>query len=125
MLVIPAIDLIAGRCVRLYQGDYSKTTYYEKDPLVQAQDYQRAGFSRVHVVDLEGARLGSGKNRDVINKVVNETDLLIQVGGGIRTSDDVLELLDWGVNYLILGTVALENPLNSTTPTDGCSVVNG
>lgn len=110
MLVIPAIDLIAGRCVRLYQGDYSRTMDYDKDPVDQARDYQRAGFSRVHVIDLEGARLGSGENRAVIRKVVEATDIPIQVGGGIRTSEDVSELLGWGVNYLILGTVALEEP---------------
>ena len=110
MLVISAIDLIAGRCVRLYQGDYSKTMSYEKDPVDQARHYQMAGFSRVHVIDLEGARLGSGENRAVIRKVVDATDVPVQVGGGIRTSEDVSELLGWGVNYLILGTVALENP---------------
>lgn len=110
MLVIPAIDLIQGRCVRLYQGDYDKKTLYEADPVGQALEFGKAGFTRLHVVDLEGARSGSGENRQVIRRLVEATDMPVQVGGGIRNEEDVLELLDWGVRYLVLGTVVLEQP---------------
>jgi len=82
MLVIPAIDLIQGRCVRLYQGDYDKKTLYEADPVVQALEFGKAGFTRLHVVDLEGARSGSGENRQVIRRLVEATDMPVQVGGG-------------------------------------------
>ena len=110
MIVIPAIDLIAGKCVRLYQGDFGQQTTYENDPIDQAREFQSAGFTRLHVVDLEGARLGSGQNREVVRCLVEAVDLPIQIGGGIRRSEDVLELLALGVQYLILGTVALTDP---------------
>ena len=110
MLVIPAVDLIAGRCVRLYQGDYNRTTAYEKDPVKQVVSFQKVGFPRLHVVDLEGARLGSGKNRAVIQEMAQLAEVPVQVGGGIRTPQDITELLEWGIRYLILGTVVLERP---------------
>ena len=110
MIVIPAIDLIAGQCVRLYQGDFDQQTTYETDPIDQAREFQSAGFTRLHVVDLEGARSGSGQNRQVIRRLADAVDLPIQIGGGVRTSEDVLELFEFGVRYLILGTVALTDP---------------
>ncbi len=110
MIVIPAIDLIGGQCVRLYQGDFDQQTTYETDPIDQAREFQSAGFTRLHVVDLEGARSGSGQNRQVIRHLVEAVDLPIQIGGGVRTSEDVLELFEFGVRYLILGTVALTDP---------------
>ena len=110
MIVIPAIDLIAGKCVRLYQGDFDQQTTYDNDPIDQAREFQSAGFTRLHVVDLEGARSGSGQNRQVIRHLVEAVDLPIQIGGGVRTSEDVFELLEFGVRYLILGTAALTDP---------------
>jgi phosphoribosylformimino-5-aminoimidazole carboxamide ribotide isomerase len=110
MIVIPAIDLIAGKCVRLYQGDFDQQTTYETDPIDQAREFQSAGFTRLHVVDLEGARSGSGQNRQVIRRLAEAVDLPIQMGGGVRTSEDILELFEFGVRYLILGTVALTDP---------------
>lgn len=110
MLVIPAIDLIQGECVRLYQGDYAQKTLYENNPVVQAVKFEKAGFTHLHVVDLEGARSGSGENRRIIGKIVESTDMSVQVGGGIRSEEDIAELLNWGVRHLILGTVALEQP---------------
>ncbi len=110
MLVIPAIDLIQGECVRLYQGDYSQKTLYENNPVVQAAKFETAGFTHLHIVDLEGARSGSGENRRIIGKIVESTDMSVQVGGGIRSEEDIAELLSWGVRHLILGTVALEHP---------------
>lgn len=110
MLVIPAIDLVAGKCVRLYQGDFERQMTYEKDPVEQAREFQSAGFKRLHVVDLEGARSGSGHNRQMIRDVIDAVGIPVQVGGGIRSSEDVSELLDWGAQYLILGTVVLREP---------------
>ncbi|MDA2929814.1 1-(5-phosphoribosyl)-5-[(5-phosphoribosylamino)methylideneamino]imidazole-4-carboxamide isomerase [Acidobacteria bacterium AH-259-O06] len=108
--MIPAIDLVAGKCVRLYQGDFERQMTYEKDPVEQAREFQSAGFKRLHVVDLEGARSGSGHNRQMIRAVIDAVGIPVQVGGGIRSSEDVSELLDWGAQYLILGTVVLREP---------------
>ncbi|MCH8819950.1 MAG: 1-(5-phosphoribosyl)-5-[(5-phosphoribosylamino)methylideneamino]imidazole-4-carboxamide isomerase [Acidobacteria bacterium] len=110
MIVIPAIDLIAGKCVRLYQGDFSRQTTYEKDPVEQGREFQAVGFSRLHMVDLEGAREGTGQNRPVIQEVVKSLEIPVQVGGGIRTRQDIAQLLGVGVNYLILGTSVLTSP---------------
>lgn len=110
MLVIPAIDLIDGKCVRLYRGDFGKQTTYESHPVEQALEFQAAGLARLHVVDLEGARSGSGHNREVIGSIVAKVDMPVQVGGGIRSRQDVTELVDAGVEYLILGTSVLTDP---------------
>ncbi|MEE2840644.1 MAG: 1-(5-phosphoribosyl)-5-[(5-phosphoribosylamino)methylideneamino]imidazole-4-carboxamide isomerase [Acidobacteriota bacterium] len=110
MIVIPAIDLIGGKCVRLYQGDFARQTTYEKDPVQQGREFQAVGFSRLHVVDLEGAREGTGQNRPVIQEVVKALKIPVQVGGGIRTRQDIAQLLGFGVSYLIVGTSALASP---------------
>ena len=110
MLVIPAIDLVQGKCVRLYQGDWGKQTTYAGDPVDQARNFQAAGFARLHVVDLEGARWGSGHNRQAIRDIVRAVKVPVQVGGGIRSSRDVAQLNGWDVRYLILGTVVLKEP---------------
>ena len=110
MLVIPAIDLIDGKCVRLYRGDFGKQTTYESHPVEQALEFQAAGLARLHVVDLEGARSGSGHNREVIGSIVAKVDMPVQVGGGIRSRQDVTELVGAGVEYLILGTSVLTDP---------------
>ena len=110
MIKIPAIDLIDGACVRLYRGDYARQTTYPIEPVGQALRFQSAGFRRIHVIDLEGARDGSGKNRAAIREVVAASRVPVQVGGGIRTDDDVSELIDFGARYLILGTVAVQAP---------------
>ncbi|HXK60809.1 MAG TPA: 1-(5-phosphoribosyl)-5-[(5-phosphoribosylamino)methylideneamino]imidazole-4-carboxamide isomerase [Acidobacteriota bacterium] len=110
MLIIPAIDLIGGKCVRLLKGDYSTTTTYQQTPVEQALRFQSARFSRLHVVDLEGAKDGLGRNREAIREIVQAVRIPVQVGGGIRTDEDVDSLLSWGVKFLILGTVALKQP---------------
>ena len=110
MFVIPAIDLIQGRCVRLYQGDYSRKTIYATSPVRQAVRFREAGFRRLHVVDLEGARWGRGHNRQAIREIVQAVDIPVEVGGGIRTERDVGQLKRWGVKYQILGTMALTEP---------------
>ncbi len=109
MLVVPAIDLIDGKCVRLYQGDYDNQTIYSEDPVGQALKFQAVRFARLHVVDLQGARAGSGQNRKAVRRILEAVRMPVQIGGGIRTAEDVKELLDWGARYLILGTVALKD----------------
>ncbi len=110
MLIIPAIDLIGGKCVRLLKGDYGAQTTYSEDPVGQALKFQAAGFRRLHIVDLEGAKEGSGRNREAIKRVVQAVNIPVQIGGGIRRTEDVEQLLSWGARYLILGTVALKEP---------------
>ncbi len=108
MQIFPAIDLRGGRVVRLSQGDYSRMTVYSDDPLQIAQGFVRLGAACVHVVDLDGARDGSPKNRRVIEAIC-KLPLFTQVGGGLRTESDVKETLDLGVSRIILGTAAVEN----------------
>jgi len=110
MLKIPAIDLIGGRCVRLVQGDYERKLDYAADPVGQALRFQAAGFQRIHVIDLEGAKDGEGRNREAIRRLVQASRVPVQVGGGIRTDDDVAELVDAGAAYLIVGTTAVRDP---------------
>lgn len=110
MLVIPAIDLIDGQCVRLRRGDYGERTSYAVSPIRQASNFQEVGFKRLHVVDLQGARSGVGENRRAIEAILSSVSLPVQIGGGIRTEADVRQLLGWGAAYLIVGTAALEEP---------------
>lgn len=110
MDVIPAIDLINGKCVRLFQGDYSKKTVYSDDPVAVARRWQEAGASRLHIVDLDGAEKGNPQNLPVIERILKETGLRVELGGGIRTEATIAGLLDLGIERVILGTIALEQP---------------
>jgi phosphoribosylformimino-5-aminoimidazole carboxamide ribotide isomerase len=111
MIVIPAIDLRDGRCVRLTQGRKSDVTVYNEDPLAVAREFAAAGAEVIHVVDLDGAFSGSGSpNRDVVKQIVANVDVPIEFGGGIRSLEDVQELCDAGVARVVLGTVAAESP---------------
>lgn len=110
MLVIPAIDLIGACCVRLYRGDYGIQSTYSEDPVELAMRFQAEGFSRLHLVDLEGARSGSGANRKAIRAILESVEVPVQVGGGIRTEHDVRELIEAGATDLILGTAVLDEP---------------
>ena len=111
MIVIPAIDLRDGRCVRLTQGRKSDVTVYNEDPLAVAKEFAAAGAEMIHVVDLDGAFSGSGSpNRDVVKQIVANVDVPIEFGGGIRSVEDVQELCDAGVTRVVLGTVAAESP---------------
>jgi len=110
VLIIPAIDLVGGKCVRLFKGDYQAQTVYAEDPVGQALKFQSAKFSRLHIVDLEGARDGAGKNREAIRRILSAVRIPAQIGGGVRTAEDVAQLLSWGAEYLILGTIALKSP---------------
>lgn len=111
MLTIPAIDLIDGKVVRLFKGDYANQTTYSAEPVDQALQFQAAGFQRIHIIDLEGAKMGLGKNRETIREVIQACRLPVQIGGGIRNLDDVSELIDCGSDYLILGTTVLKEPV--------------
>lgn len=109
MLIIPAIDLLDGKCVRLYKGDYSKVTVYSDDPVAMARSFVTSGAKRIHLVDLDAAR-GSANNRSIIAEICRHVDALFELGGGIRTQDDVKEIVDIGVDRLILGTVFAKDP---------------
>ena len=110
MEVIPTIDLRGGKCVRLYQGDYDKETVYSDDPLAVALQWQEMGAPRIHIVDLDGAASGIQANLDVIKRLGNSVDVPLQVGGGIRDMNSAESILDMGVQRIILGTSAVENP---------------
>ncbi|KAF0192396.1 MAG: Phosphoribosylformimino-5-aminoimidazole carboxamide ribonucleotide (ProFAR) isomerase [Gammaproteobacteria bacterium] len=111
MLLIPAIDIKGGKCVRLRQGDMDAQTVYSDDPLAMAQRWVDAGATRLHIVDLDGARSGKPVNSGVIHEIAgNFPDLVIQVGGGIRDDDIIQAYLDVGVNYVVIGTKAVNTP---------------
>ncbi len=110
MLVIPAIDLKEGQCVRLEQGLMDKATVYGKDPAAQALAWQEQGAELLHIVDLDGAFAGVPKNREAISAIVAALDIPAQIGGGIRDLDTIAAYLDLGIKRVILGTVAKENP---------------
>ncbi|MFE4106105.1 1-(5-phosphoribosyl)-5-[(5-phosphoribosylamino)methylideneamino]imidazole-4-carboxamide isomerase [Almyronema epifaneia] len=110
MDVIPAIDLLGGRCVRLYQGDYDQSQVFSEDPVAIAQQWVEQGATRLHLVDLDGAKAGQPANWEAIKKIVQAVDIPVEVGGGLRTYQRVAELFSLGVRYGILGTAAIENP---------------
>ncbi|MBC8530784.1 1-(5-phosphoribosyl)-5-[(5-phosphoribosylamino)methylideneamino]imidazole-4-carboxamide isomerase [Gehongia tenuis] len=109
MRVYPAIDLKGGKCVRLVQGRMERSTVYG-DPVEMALKWKKAGAGFLHMVDLDGAFDGAGRNREAVAKAVRETGLPVQLGGGIRTLEDIRECLALGVTRVILGTVLVENP---------------
>ena len=111
MLVIPAIDLKDGKCVRLYQGDMNQATIYSNDPVATALLWQNEGAERLHVVDLDGAISGSGVNSKVIRQICKVLSIPVQVGGGLRTLEAVERLFFSGVHRAILGTVAYRDPV--------------
>ncbi len=109
-VLFPAIDILGGRCVRLLQGDYGQETAYGNDPVAQAQAFQDAGATWVHVVDLDAARTGDPVNRQVVAEVAATLDVPVQAGGGVRTLNDARTLFDAGVSRVVMGTAAIENP---------------
>ncbi|MDC7226086.1 MAG: 1-(5-phosphoribosyl)-5-[(5-phosphoribosylamino)methylideneamino]imidazole-4-carboxamide isomerase [Spirochaetales bacterium] len=109
MIVIPAIDLINGKCVRLTKGDYDTSKIYNDDPVETAKAFEAAGAKRIHIVDLDAAR-GDGNNRSVIKSIRNSVSAVVETGGGIRTTDDVKELVDCGITRMIAGTVLAKDP---------------
>ena len=110
MEVIPAIDLLDGKCVRLYQGDYDRASIFNDNPVEVARQWASEGATRLHVVDLDGAKEGKSVNLSVIEAIARAIDIPVQVGGGLRDRAGVSRLLDTGVQRAILGTVAVENP---------------
>jgi phosphoribosylformimino-5-aminoimidazole carboxamide ribotide isomerase len=108
MIIFPAIDLKDQQVVRLIQGDFNQLTVFDTDPVGVAKAYQTAGATWLHVIDLDGAKTGKRENLNVIKEIVKETDLKVQVGGGIRSIEDVKTLLECGVYRVILGTFAIE-----------------
>lgn len=110
MDVIPAIDLLEGRCVRLFQGDYARSQVFSENPVEVARRWEAEGATRLHLVDLDGAKAGKPENWQAIKAIARAVDLPIQVGGGLRDANRVSDLFDLGVQYAILGTVAVENP---------------
>jgi len=110
MDVIPAIDLLEGRCVRLYQGDYERSQVFNDNPADVARQWVEQGASCLHVVDLDGAKTGKVVNRSAIAAILQAVSVPIQVGGGLRDRNSVVQLLDLGVQRVILGTVAVEQP---------------
>ena len=110
MQVIPAIDLLDGQCVRLHQGDYAQVTHFSADPVAQALSWQQQGAERLHLVDLDGARTGEPVNDAVIRAITAALAIPVQLGGGVRTEQRAEELLACGLDRVILGTVALEQP---------------
>ena len=110
MEVIPAIDLKDGACVRLYQGDFEQTTVFSTDPAETALRWQRAGASRIHIVDLDGTRYGAMANLASIRAIADAVSVPLQVGGGVRTVETAQALLEAGVERVVLGTAAVEDP---------------
>lgn len=110
MLIFPAIDIINGMCVRLTQGDYTRETVYREDPLEVAKEFEAAGFTHLHLVDLDGARAGRVVNWQVVESICTHTKLKVDMGGGIKTQDDLQHLFDAGVSQANLGSIAVRNP---------------
>lgn len=110
MKLFPAIDLYEGKAVRLAKGDFNRMTVYSNDPPAFAAQFKAKGAQFLHVVDLEGAKSGGTPNAELIKKIVAETDLKVEIGGGIRSEEVIEKYLELGVMRVILGTAAVENP---------------
>jgi phosphoribosylformimino-5-aminoimidazole carboxamide ribotide isomerase len=109
VLVIPAIDVLGGKCVRLVRGDYAHPTVYSDDPIDVVDSFAAAGAKRIHVVDLDAAR-GEGENHSLIQSIARRTDVKVQVAGGIRTEAQVDRLLEGGAHAVVMGTAAVREP---------------
>ena len=110
MIILPAVDLLGGKCVRLLKGDYDKVTVYNDDPLSQAWEFKEAGAQWIHVVDLDAARTGVPTNHAIIRQIAEKTGLKVDTGGGIRNMDTLRRWIeDYGVSRCVLGTAAVRN----------------
>lgn len=107
MIIFPAIDLVQGKAVRLFKGDYAQMTVYDDDPLNAARRFEAAGAKHLHMVDLEGARDGGTPNFEAVRRVAQSTGLSVEIGGGIRDMDVIEKYLSAGVKRVILGTAAI------------------
>ena len=109
-MIIPAIDLIDGKVVRLYQGDYGQKTEYSADPQGRFDDYVAQGATQLHLVDLDGAKDSTKRQLTVIRQLLANTKAPVQIGGGVRTEQDVIDLLDAGANRVVIGSTAVKDP---------------
>ena len=110
MEIIPAIDLLGGACVRLHQGDYNQVTRFSDDPVAQALSWQEQGASRLHLVDLDGAKSGDPVNDASVRAITDALSIPVQLGGGVRSVERAESLIGCGLDRVILGTAAIENP---------------
>ncbi len=110
MKIIPAIDLVDGKCVRLTQGDFKKKKIYREDPVAVAREFEDAGLEYLHLVDLDGAKKGKVVNWKVIIEIQEKTILRVDVGGGVQSTEEVSQLLDLGIERINIGTIAVTNP---------------
>ena len=108
--LIPAIDIIDGQCVRLTKGDYDQKTVYGNDPVVVAQRFETMGFRRLHVVDLDGAKSSHVVNVDVLRRITEQTSLVVDFGGGIKTDEDIEKAFDNGAQMVTVGSIAVKKP---------------
>jgi len=111
MKIIPAIDIIDGKCVRLTQGDYNQKKVYDQSPLDVATDLVEKGIKHLHIVDLDGAKSNSPKNLYTLNQIALETDLQIDFGGGIKSEDSLIQAVRSGAHQVNIGSLAIRNPL--------------
>ena len=110
MEIIPAIDIIDGKCVRLTEGNYASKTVYEASPLEMAKQYESFGFKRLHLVDLDGAKAGKVTNWKIVEDIATHTQLVLDFGGGVKTSAEVERIIDLGVQYVTVGSIAAKHP---------------
>ena len=110
MKIIPAIDLKNGRCVRLIQGKEDKETVYGEDPVEKALSFEAQGAEQIHLVDLDGAFRGESKNLKQVERIARSVKVPLELGGGIRSLDDISRVFDLGVSFVIIGTIAVKNP---------------
>ncbi len=110
MYLLPAIDILGGKAVRLAKGDYNLVTVYNDDPVAQARLFEEQGASWIHVVDLDGARTGNPLNTAVVERIVRETSLSVEIGGGIRSLETLKRLADVGAARMVLGTALVNDP---------------
>jgi phosphoribosylformimino-5-aminoimidazole carboxamide ribotide isomerase len=115
MTIIPAIDIIEGKCVRLTQGDYSQKTVYNEHPLEVAKEFEDAGFARLHLVDLDGAKAGAIKNWKVLEAIAGKTKLVVDFGGGIKTENDVNIVFECGSALATVGSIAVKDEATFTS----------
>ena len=109
MIIFPAIDIKDGKCVRLIKGDFDQMTSYDNSPIDQAKKYFQNGFNNIHIVDLDGALQGKPVNSKIVKEIIRNVKLKIQIGGGIRTIDDIGAWIETGVDKIVMGTAAVEN----------------
>lgn len=127
MKLFPAIDLYDGKAVRLFKGDYDKMTVYSENPIEIARDFEKKGAKYIHLVDLQGAKDGTTPNIETVKQIASETSLFTEIGGGIRSMETVKKYIESGVERVILGTAAVNNPefLQETIKTYGDKIAVG